>query len=169
MVLSGTLFTANSFKFYLTNFLLIIMSNTEQFAKGLLAINQLVDASRRQAEAAMGVGKIEIDILRFVSKTPELKRMKDIGGGLHLKLSNLTNLVDNLENAKLVRRADSKDDRRAVIIEVTQKGQKALEKYDQLFEGIASQIQGKVSASDFNAAAACLEHAGGLTFEPLSL
>lgn len=156
----------NFFVFY---FLLIIMSSTEQFAKGLLAINQLVDNSRRQAEATMGVGKIEIDILRFVSRTPDLKRMKDIGQGLHLKLSNLTNLVDNLENAKLVRRADSKDDRRAVVIEVTQKGQKALEKYDQLFEGIAAQIQAKVSAGDFAAAASTLEQVGGMTFETVNI
>ena len=142
--------------------------STSQFAKGLLAVNQIVEAHRREAEEKMDIDPFSADVLRFIHTTGP-KRMKDIGEKLHIKLSNLTNIIDRLENAKLVRRTDSKEDRRAVVVEPTQKGLKVLDKYDQLLLAIASQIESKVSADMFAAAANCISQIGSIEIEHVEM
>lgn len=116
----------------------------------------------------MDIDAFSADVLRFIH-TAGPKRMKDIGEKLHIKLSNLTNIIDRLENAKLVRRTDSKEDRRAVVVEPTQKGLKVLDKYDQLLLGIASQIEAKVSGDQFAATASVIAQIGSIEFAEVEI
>lgn len=140
------------------------MSTLNQFSQGLQSASQVIDAYRRATEQQLGIDPTEANILRFI-QTKGPGRMKDIGIGLFLKLSNLTNIIDRLEDAKLVRRNDSKTDRRAVVVELTSKGTKTLESYDEMFQRLATQAAGQVSAEVLAAAAACLEVIGTMEFQ----
>jgi methyl coenzyme M reductase alpha subunit len=53
-----------------------------------------------------------------------------------------------------------------VVVELTSKGTKVLESYDEMFLRLATQTSGKVSADVLAAAAACLEAISTMELQP---
>ena len=66
--------------------------------------------------------------LRFIRYLDdhEQKKMKEVGEHFNIKLSTLTSTIDKLEKNKLVKRKNSKEDRRVIYIRPTAKGQNLL-------------------------------------------
>jgi DNA-binding MarR family transcriptional regulator len=71
-----------------------------------------------------------MEIILYVDKTGPQK-MKHIGETFGIKFSTLTSLVDKIEDAGLIKRVNSKDDRRSVLITLSKKGKKLVDEYDQ--------------------------------------
>lgn len=69
------------------------------------------------------------------------QRMKAIGEKFKIKFSTLTSLVDKIERLGLVKRVNSKEDRRSILVTVTKKGQRMLEEYNDQVKVLASRIQ----------------------------
>ncbi len=69
------------------------------------------------------------------------QRMKAIGEKFKIKFSTLTSLVDKIERLGLVKRVNSKEDRRSILVTVTKKGQRMLEEYNDQINVIASRIK----------------------------
>ena len=65
----------------------------------------------------------DVDIIRFL-ESEEQKKMKELGERFQIKLSTLTSIIDKLEKGKLVKRKNSKKDRRVIFIQTTPKCQK---------------------------------------------
>lgn len=73
---------------------------------------------------------MEVDIISFLNEN-EMKKMKEVGEHFNIKLSTLTSTIDKLEKNKLVKRKNSKEDRRVIYIRPTNKGEKLLTELDE--------------------------------------
>ena len=71
----------------------------------------------------------ELEMMIIIQKGGA-KKMKDIGDFLGIKSSTLTNFVDKMEEQGFMKRAFSKEDRRAIWVSLNKKGQKLLEQYE---------------------------------------
>jgi MarR family transcriptional regulator, 2-MHQ and catechol-resistance regulon repressor len=69
------------------------------------------------------------------------QRMKAIGEKFKIKFSTLTSLVDKIERLGLVKRMNSKEDRRSILVTITKKGSRMLEEYNDQITLIASKIK----------------------------
>ena len=58
--------------------------------------------------------------------------MKDIGNGLSVSLSNLTMIVDKLEEKKLAERVRSTEDRRIVMVHLANEGQEIFDGHHEM-------------------------------------
>lgn len=69
------------------------------------------------------------------------QRMKAIGEKFKIKFSTLTSLVDKIERLGLVKRMNSKEDRRSILVTITKKGSRMLEEYNDQITLIATKIK----------------------------
>lgn len=76
------------------------------------------------------ISETEMEIILYVDKNGPQK-MKHIGETFGVKFSTLTSLVDKIEDLGLIKRVNSKDDRRSVLITISKKGKKLVDEYDQ--------------------------------------
>ncbi len=90
----------------------------------------------------------EMEIILYVyNHGPQ--RMKTIGEEFRIKFSTLTSLVDKIERLNLVKRVNSKEDRRSILVTVTKKGKKMLEEYDSQIKSLAVRISEISDTSNF--------------------
>ncbi len=101
----------------------------ERLEATLFQLNELMQKHQEIALRRFKIASVDVEILRFLDTEGDQK-MKDIGDRVKVKLSNLTNIVDNLENLKLVRRVNSKTDRRSIFVNITPKGKKLISEYN---------------------------------------
>ncbi|MFK7970289.1 MAG: MarR family winged helix-turn-helix transcriptional regulator [Bacteroidia bacterium] len=85
-----------------------------------------------------------MEIIFFVNQEGP-QQMKVIGEKFEIKFSTLTSLIDKIEKSGLVKRVNSKEDRRSILVQVTRKGGKMLGEYDQQVKDLAATI--KVAAN----------------------
>ncbi len=78
-------------------------------------------------------------ILHIAEEGPQ--RMKSVGEKFKIKFSTLTSLVDKIERLNLVKRVNSKEDRRSILITLTAKGRKLLDEYNSQVSLLAEKIQ----------------------------
>lgn len=67
----------------------------------------------------------DVEIIRYLDEQEQMK-MKEVGEYFQIKLSTLTSTIDKLEKAKLVKRKNSKEDRRVIFIHPTTRGRNLL-------------------------------------------
>jgi DNA-binding MarR family transcriptional regulator len=87
-----------------------------------------------------GLSATGMDIIFFVRQEGP-QQMKTIGKQFDIKFSTLTSLVDKIEKSGLVKRVNSRQDRRSILVQLTRKGKKMLEEYDQKVAEIAVSIK----------------------------
>jgi len=133
------------------------MSNQNQEIKGdrlerlEQSLFQLTDVIQRHQELVQkkfSVSSVEIDILRLLQQEGD-KKMKDIGEKVKVKLSNLTNIVDRLESQKLVKRVNSKSDRRSIYVHISAKGEKLLESYAEYLRDLSTRMKQVIQDDQF--------------------
>jgi DNA-binding MarR family transcriptional regulator len=93
---------------------------------------------------------MEVNIIRYLDEE-EQKKMKEVGEHFQIKLSTLTSTIDKLEKGKLVKRKNSKDDRRVIYIKPTAKGQKLLADLNDVVRHIAESMVRDTNAAEFEA------------------
>lgn len=82
----------------------------------------------------------EMEIILFINDFGP-QRMKAIGERFKIKFSTLTSLVDKIERLGLVKRVNSKEDRRSILVTVTKKGSRMLEEYNNQIKVLAEKIK----------------------------
>lgn len=126
-------------------------SPTEQLDRLERSLFQLSDVIRKHqtvVQKRFKVSGTEIDILRLLKDEGE-KKMKDIGDSVHVKLSNLTNIVDRLEEQKLVKRVNSKSDRRSIFVHISTRGKKLLDDYGMFLRELSTRMQKAIEEDHF--------------------
>jgi DNA-binding MarR family transcriptional regulator len=83
-----------------------------------------------------GISENDIEIVRYLNAN-EVKKMKELGEQFDLKFSTLTSTIDRLEQNRLVKRRNSKDDRRVVFVQINQRGQQLLTDLDEMYQKVA--------------------------------
>jgi DNA-binding MarR family transcriptional regulator len=101
----------------------------------------------------LGISMAQLHILYTLQRTGEMpmSRLADI---LNVSLSNATGLIDRIEERGFVERTRVAEDRRIVLIRVTESGSRALEEIDALNEDLLRSVLGSLGRSQLVAVAA---------------
>lgn len=81
----------------------------------------------------------EMEIILYISDFGP-QRMKAVGERFKIKFSTLTSLVDKIERLGLVKRVNSKEDRRSILVTITKKGKRMLDEYNSQIKDLAERI-----------------------------
>ena len=95
------------------------------FFESALALLDVLDA---ELEQAAGISQRWYDVLVHLEDAPHGIPMTELADRILYSKSGFTRVVDRMEEAKLVRRARPKDDRRTILIVLTDKGTEMLER-----------------------------------------
>lgn len=120
----------------------------ERLEATLFQLNELMQKHQEIALRRFKIASVDVEILRFLDTDGDQK-MKDIGDRVKVKLSNLTNIVDNLENLKLVRRVNSKTDRRSIFVNITPKGKKLISEYNAYLRELTLRMSSEIKDDAF--------------------
>lgn len=116
-------------------------------------LNELVLAFNHQRQSILNryhVSELEVEIIKYLSEH-EQKKMKEVGEYFNIKLSTLTSTIDKLEKNKLVKRKNSKEDRRVIYIKPTAKGLNLLTDLDASMRNLSESLTSETNAPEFDA------------------
>ena len=88
----------------------------------------LVDVLDTELEQAVGISQRWYDVLVHLEESPEGIPMNELAERILYSKSGFTRVVDRMEEAGLVRRARLENDRRTILIVLTDKGTETLER-----------------------------------------
>ncbi len=125
-----------------------IDSDTSSFL--LLDIARLLrlEFERRVGDAALGITPGEARTLANVARFGPL-RQNDLANLTGLGAMSITSVLDNLETAGLVRRSVDPKDRRAKLVQVTDKAAPLLAELKAIGDDVRAVTRGDISAGDW--------------------
>ncbi|HOX10939.1 MAG TPA: MarR family transcriptional regulator [Candidatus Moranbacteria bacterium] len=85
------------------------------------------ESRENELDEAERLSMTQLETLKFIDERKN-PLMKDVADYLFIAPPSITPLIDGLETRKLVKRGSSKNDRRAILISLTDKGKDILEK-----------------------------------------
>ncbi len=131
---------------------------TDDLTKHLLNMRDAFRHHQNEIRKKYKISANEMEIILFISQEGP-QRMKAIGERFKIKFSTLTSLVDKIERLNLVKRVNSKEDRRSILVTLTKKGKKMLEEYNQQVADLAEKISGASTSKNNTALVETLEKA----------
>jgi DNA-binding MarR family transcriptional regulator len=134
----------------------------EKLESSLIALRDVFRKHQRYIKENFKISELEMEILQFVAMNGR-KKMKEIGEAFNIKLSTLTSIVDKIERQKLVKRINSKTDRRAVYLDLTPKGKKIYEKYSHYIHVMALLMKRTIQPDNFSSFVEELEKITAMT------
>ena len=114
----------------------------------LFELSAVINRHQEIVQRRFKVSAVEIDILKLLDSEGD-KKMKDIGERVRVKLSNLTNIIDRLESQKLVKRVNSKTDRRSIFVHISTKGKKLLMDYADFLRELSTRMKQVMQEDQF--------------------
>lgn len=118
--------------------------------KSLYDLSDVYRKHKEYIKAKYKISALEMEILQYIVIEGK-KKMKEIGKQFNLKLSTLTSIIDKIENQRLVKRVNSKTDRRVVYLEISRKGMKLYEDYSNYIHVISQMMQQSMDETQFQA------------------
>jgi DNA-binding MarR family transcriptional regulator len=128
----------------------------KQLEKSLYDLNDIYRRHQDYIKTKYKVNAIEMEIIQYVVKDGK-KKMKELGDYFDIKLSTLTSIIDKIEKQKLVKRVNSKDDRRVVYLEVSKKGEKLYSDYLRYIQVISQMMANSLDDREYNGFVSGLE------------
>ena len=109
------------------------------------AMNQMKCASSERL-VRMGISMAQLHILYTLQRAGEMpmSRLADV---LHVSLSNATGLIDRIEERGYVERTRVPEDRRVVVIRVTEAGRRMLDEVDALSSDLLRSVFARIGPS----------------------
>lgn len=92
----------------------------ESIADLLHGLSNMFEVQSHEIEKFTGLSKRQALTLNVLSRAPMINVSK-LAKSMHLKMSNMVSILDKLEEQGLINRTRSKEDRRVVEIELTEK------------------------------------------------
>ena len=118
----------------------------------------LVDVLDAELEQEAGIPMRWYDILVQLEETPEGIPMNELAERILYSKSGFTRVVDRMEEAGLVRRVRPKNDRRSVLVVLTEKGNETKEHARRIHrDGIARHFASHLSETDVKALTRALQ------------
>ena len=121
----------------------------ERLEEGLLQLGDVYRKHQSYIKTKYQISALEMEIIQLVDLEGP-KRMKDIGGYFDVKLSTLTSVVDKIEKQGLVKRVNSQEDRRVVLLQVSRKGKKLHDQYQRYLHVIALLTHRNMNPNEFS-------------------
>lgn len=126
---------------------------TPELAKLEKSLYDLADVYRKHQayiKTKYKISALDMEILQLVVVEGP-KKMKEIGDHFQIKLSTLTSIIDKIERNRLVKRVNSRLDRRVVFLEASPKGKQVYADYSNHIQLIARMMQNSLNDQQFNA------------------
>ena len=141
----------------------ITSEQLSRLEKSLFQLSGVIQQHQEIVQKRFNVSAVEVEILHLLNSAGDQK-MKDIGETVKVKLSNLTNIVDRLESQKLVKRINSKTDRRSIFVHISAKGKKLLANYGDFLRELSTRMSQEVKNDQFKTLVDGLEKISQISF-----
>jgi MarR family 2-MHQ and catechol resistance regulon transcriptional repressor len=115
------------------------MSMTSNLEKQLLLMRDAFRQHQNEIRKKYKISANEMEIILYINDFGP-QRMKSVGEQFKIKFSTLTSLVDKIEGLNLVKRVNSKEDRRSILVTLTKKGKRMLDEYNSQIKSLAERI-----------------------------
>ncbi len=115
------------------------LSGTTTLERQLLMMRDAFRQHQNEIRKRYKISANEMEIILYISEHGP-QRMKSVGEQFRIKFSTLTSLVDKIERLNLVKRVNSKEDRRSILVTITKKGKKMLDEYNDQIRVLAERI-----------------------------
>ncbi|MDX2247837.1 MAG: MarR family transcriptional regulator [Bacteroidia bacterium] len=115
------------------------LPESSNLEKQLLQMRDAFRQHQNEIRRRYKISANEMEIILYIEDFGP-QRMKAVGEQFKIKFSTLTSLVDKIEKLNLVKRVNSKDDRRSIMVTITKKGKKMLEEYNSQIKSLAERI-----------------------------
>jgi len=119
-----------------------VMNSPEEAAtleKQLLFLRDSFRQHQNDIRKKYKISANEMEIILYINDFGP-QRMKAIGERFKIKFSTLTSLVDKIERLNLVKRVNSKEDRRSILVTLTKKGKRMLDEYNEQIRSLAERM-----------------------------
>jgi MarR family transcriptional regulator, organic hydroperoxide resistance regulator len=113
------------------------------------AMNQVKCASSERL-VRKGISMAQLHILYTLQRSGEMP-MSRLAEVLHVSLSNATGLIDRIEERGFIERTRVPEDRRIVLIQVTDAGRRMLEEVDAISSDLLRSVFGRIGRSQLAA------------------
>ena len=118
----------------------------------------LLDVLDAELEQAVGISQRWYDVLVYLEDSPHGIPMNELADRILYSKSGFTRVVDRMEEAKLVRRARPENDRRTILIVLTDNGTELLERARRHHrDGIQRHFSQHLTSTDIKALTRALE------------
>ncbi|HTQ31182.1 MAG TPA: MarR family transcriptional regulator [Opitutaceae bacterium] len=116
------------------------------FINQVLATSETLLRESRKFFRPLGVTEAQFNVLNVLAGAPDGVSQRELSDVLVVDRSNVTTLLDRMEKAGLVRRADHPSDRRVYQIFLTEKGRKLWARVHPLYLRAVAHVTGGLSA-----------------------
>jgi MarR family transcriptional regulator, organic hydroperoxide resistance regulator len=120
-----------------------LQSVPESMERIFIVLNEIYRKNHEYVSVKYKISSLEMELIQYVVLEGP-KRMKDVSEHFRIKLSTLTSIIDKAEEHRVLKRVNSKEDRRVVYLDVTQKGKSVYNEYAkhqrEMFERIESSL-----------------------------
>jgi MarR family 2-MHQ and catechol resistance regulon transcriptional repressor len=114
-------------------------SSTNTLEQQLLQMRDSFRQHQNEIRRKYKISANEMEIILYINDFGP-QRMKTVGERFKIKFSTLTSLVDKIERLNLVKRVNSKEDRRSILVTLTKKGRKMLDEYNAQVKDLAEKL-----------------------------
>ncbi|MEM6763489.1 MAG: MarR family transcriptional regulator [Bacteroidota bacterium] len=115
----------------------------------MITINEIFRNQHEYIKSRHKISALEMDLIQFVVRNGPQK-MKAIAENFAIKLSTLTSIIDKAERHRILKRVNSKEDRRVVYLDVTKKGERINQEFNEYLHEVAEKIQGSLDEEFFS-------------------
>lgn len=124
-------------------------ADVKRLEKNLILLNDMLRKHHDYIQKKYKVSALEMEIMQFVM-TEGPQKMKDVAHHFHIKLSTLTSVIDKAEKARIVKRVNSKEDRRVVFLDITKRGKNIFQEYQKYLKSMVAQMQHSLEPDAFD-------------------
>ncbi len=104
------------------------INDISRLEQSLIALSDSFRSHREYIEENFKISALEMQLIQHIMHNGAQK-MKDVSKYFYIKLSTFTSIVDKAEKSRVLKRVNSKTDRRVVFLDVTSKGRSLYEEY----------------------------------------
>lgn len=134
------------------------MKHDDRIIYSLSAAQRILMAHVKERLAAGGLNITVVQAaMLFLLEQRDGRTMTEISRLLFTDNSSLTRLADRMEKAGLVRRSADPQDRRTLIISITEEGRKQAEAARGIVQGVNADIKSRISAEELDVFKTVLE------------
>jgi len=126
------------------------VDHTDRLIDCISSLNEIRRKHHHYIKTKYKITGMEMEIIQWLLIEGP-RKMKEIGENFNIKLSSLTSVIDKIERQKLVYRKNSKDDRRVVYLDVTDKGKRLYRDYSDYLKVLTYLMQKEMNKKDFEA------------------
>lgn len=123
-------------------------NDVKRLEQSLIVLNHAFRKHRDFIKEKFKISALEMELIQFVVQNGSQK-MKTVSEHFDIKLSTLTSIIDKAENQRILKRTNSKEDRRVVFLDCTRKGRSIYEDYGKFLHETALRMQTNLNYDRF--------------------